>query len=52
MRVGRKILVSLARLLKEMGEEAFTAAWRQALEGEPPLAAIRKIVETLDKGTA
>jgi len=40
MRVGRQILVELARLLREMGEEAFTVVWRQTLEGEPPLAAI------------
>ena len=41
MRVEGQILSDLARTMKDMGEEEFTEAWRQAFDGqEPPLAAI------------
>jgi len=46
MRVGIQILAHLARVMKAMGEEQFTAAWRQAFEGqEPPLDVLRELLE-------
>ena len=36
MRVAGQILAVLARLLQEMGEAPFTAAWQQAFSGQPP----------------
>jgi tetratricopeptide (TPR) repeat protein len=46
MRVESQILVDLARLMKEMGREEFTAAWKQAFEGEePPLDTFREILK-------
>jgi tetratricopeptide (TPR) repeat protein len=45
MRVGGQILMYLARVMNAMGEEEFTAAWRQAFEGqEPPLELIREVI--------
>jgi tetratricopeptide (TPR) repeat protein len=40
----RQALLNLAGLLAALGEEAFVAAWHEALPGEPPLEAIRKVV--------
>jgi len=49
MRVGGQILMDLARVMSAMGKEEFTVAWRRAFEGqEPPLAAIREVLEKLE----
>ena len=46
MRVGHQIQVELAGVMKDMGEEDFTTAWRQALDGqEPPIVALREVLE-------
>jgi hypothetical protein len=46
MRVSIQILAYLAQVMKAMGEEQFTAAWRRAFEGqEPPLDVLRGILE-------
>ena len=53
MVVGAKVLADLARTMKGMGEEEFTAAWRQAFDGEePPLQAIREALGQLEKPVA
>ncbi|MDP2726437.1 MAG: tetratricopeptide repeat protein, partial [Dehalococcoidia bacterium] len=52
MRVGAQILAVLARMMKAMGEEEFTVAWRQAFPGrEPPLEVIREFLNKLEGGT-
>ena len=46
MRVGGLILANLASTMKDMGEEEFAAAWRQAFDGqEPPLPAIGEVLK-------
>ncbi|MGB8657505.1 MAG: CHAT domain-containing protein [Candidatus Zixiibacteriota bacterium] len=46
MPVGARILLEVGRLMTTMGENDFTAAWRQAFKGqEPPLEAIREILK-------
>jgi tetratricopeptide (TPR) repeat protein len=44
MPVGAQILSHLARLMKDMGEEKFAAAWRDAFEGQD----LRKVQEQVD----
>ena len=36
MPVAGQIAAHLARLLESMGEEAFSAAWREAFPAQPP----------------
>ncbi len=49
MSVGGRILGSLARLLRSMGEKAFATVWREAFDGEePPLDALRNALEQLE----
>ena len=43
MRTALQIRATLAGLMSDLGEEQFTAAWREAFEGqEPPLDALRQ----------
>ncbi|HTC74968.1 MAG TPA: hypothetical protein VK684_05300, partial [Edaphobacter sp.] len=52
MRIGSRVLAVLARLMEEMGEAEFAAAWRHAFEGEePPLDTLRGILETEETPT-
>lgn len=52
MQVAGPILVALAGAMNAMGEEEFSVAWRQALEGqEPPLAMLREVLERLEEGS-
>jgi tetratricopeptide (TPR) repeat protein len=49
MRVTGQVLVNLARLMGVMGEEAFTAAWREAFPDQaPPWDALRRASEDLE----
>ncbi len=49
--VGR-ILMDIALVMKDMGEKEFTAAWQQSFAGqEPPLDALRKVLERQEGGT-
>ena len=48
MPVLRQILVNLARIVNQLGEEKFTSAWKGAFDGQaPPLEAIRQVAEQL-----
>lgn len=40
----RQVLLKLARAMQTMGEVDFVAAWRDALPGDPPLEALRRVV--------
>ncbi len=52
MRIVAQVVLHLAGLTKEMGEEAFTAAWQQAFpDQEPPLAALRDALRQLEHGS-
>jgi len=44
LNLTRQVLLKLSGVLQALGEEAFAAAWRRALPGEPPLAAVRKVL--------
>ena len=51
MRARGPIATDLARTMKAMGEDEFTAAWRQAFEDqEPPLTRLHEILEHLERG--
>jgi tetratricopeptide (TPR) repeat protein len=46
MRVAGQILADLARLMRQMGEGLFTAAWREAFaDQEPPLDVLRQLLQ-------
>jgi tetratricopeptide (TPR) repeat protein len=48
MRVAGQILADLARNMDTMGEKEFTAAWKEAFQGqEPPLELLRNVLEKL-----
>lgn len=49
MRVGGQIAGHLARVMKDMGEEAFAAAWRQAFSQDPPLDLLRKVLRRMEE---
>jgi hypothetical protein len=50
MPVATQIMEVLAGLAKDLGEEEFTAAWRQAFDGqEPPMEALRAVEATLER---
>jgi tetratricopeptide (TPR) repeat protein len=49
MRIATQILTHLALLIKEMGEEAFIASWKDAFDGQdPPLDLIKEIQRRLE----
>ena len=49
MRLVAPVSNALARLLHQMGEEAFTSAWRQAFAGEAaPLSLLQAARERLE----
>lgn len=55
MAVGAQILAHLARLLQEMGEDEFTAAWKEPFGPQEPLlktvlALIKDILRRQDEG--
>jgi tetratricopeptide (TPR) repeat protein len=42
---GRPARLQLARAMRELGEPAFAAAWRERLSGEPPVGELREYRE-------